>query len=66
MNTKGAAEDFKHLEWYLNRSAHGRGRICGANRRLLKNGYLKILWTGHYDYVLSLSDKGRAKAKGEA
>lgn len=48
------------LDWYATQDNHGRGRITGQTAKLLRDGYLKYAKTGYYDWVLTLSDKGRA------
>ncbi len=57
---KTTAADSKSLSWYLTRSNHGRGRLSAESKRFIKMGWLSLVWTGHYDWTLSLTDKGRS------
>ena len=49
------------LEWYANgRGNHGRGRVTGNSAKLLKAGLLTLRYTSRTDWVLTLTDSGRA------
>lgn len=48
------------LKWYAEgRGNHGRGRICGDDSKLLKAGYLSLRWLSRFDWVLTITEKGK-------
>lgn len=51
------------LRRYLDRANHGRGRITGESRKLLRAGYLRLQRTSMYCWVLTITDAGRAAIK---
>ena len=60
-------EQLETLRWHENQANHGRGQIERVKKSLLKLKYLKLTWLGHYDWVITITDRGRQalKERGE-
>jgi hypothetical protein len=57
--TKRRLADMQAARWYLDHANHGRGRLTGESRRLLKLGILTLTWTSATEWTLTLSEHGK-------
>lgn len=55
------AKQMETLAWHKDRANHGRGRLSADMRALIAYGYLKLVWTGHKDWVVTITPNGLRK-----